>query len=82
MENQAAYLFAANTRLEVKPSPLKMPRRGEVLIRNFAITISPLDVLRQDGGIALDRYPHVCNKYSSPLIYIVLTALQLSDSRN
>jgi NADPH:quinone reductase-like Zn-dependent oxidoreductase len=59
MENQAAYILSPKARLQIKPSPLPQPGPNEVLIRNDALSINPIDIVQQDMGITVPSYPHV-----------------------
>jgi len=41
--NAAAWLVAKQTKLEVKPAPYTAPGEGEIVIRNRAVAINPVD---------------------------------------
>lgn len=51
MDNQAAWLPAKATPLEVKEAPLTKPGKDQVLIRNHAVAINPVDWKIQDYGM-------------------------------
>lgn len=59
MENKAAFITSPNSRLCVKDAPLTQPSTNEILIRNYAIAINPLDFKQQDVGVLIQSYPHV-----------------------
>lgn len=49
--NEAAYLTAAKaTPLEVKTAPYTKPGKGEIVIRNHAVAMNPLDYIKQGLG--------------------------------
>lgn len=52
--NQAAWLTAEKARpLQVKTAPYTRPRENELVVRNRAIALNPVDHARQDLGAAL-----------------------------
>lgn len=52
--NTAAWLTAQKARpLEVKPAPYTAPGENEVVIKNGAVALNPVDWARQDLGDAL-----------------------------
>ena len=61
-ENAAAWIPASRARLEVSPAPYTHPNRGEIVIRNRAVAINPVDRYKQNGGNAMYswvKYPFV-----------------------
>ncbi|MCJ1473065.1 hypothetical protein MMC13_001714 [Lambiella insularis] len=49
--NQAAYLVAPDVKtLEVRSAPYTRPRSGEIVIKNAAIAVNPIDWVLQDIG--------------------------------
>jgi len=48
--NTAAYIPAKSARLEVKSAPYTQPGENEIVVKNGAIAINPLDYLKQDMG--------------------------------
>jgi len=50
LPNIAAWLVASRARLEVKPAPYTAPRENELVIRNYAVAINPLDWILQGAG--------------------------------
>ena len=65
MENKAAFLNAPKSKLEIQPTPLTHPGANEVLIRNHALAINPIDWKQQDTGALISSYPHVSSPYTS-----------------
>jgi NADPH:quinone reductase-like Zn-dependent oxidoreductase len=59
MENKAAYLDAPTSALRVGPAPLTQPATNEILIRNHALAINPLDWKQQQYGALINSFPHV-----------------------
>ncbi|KAG0649650.1 Dehydrogenase azaJ [Hyphodiscus hymeniophilus] len=57
--NKAALLNAAATPLVIDTLPIPKPGAGEVLIRNHAIAVNPVDWKRQAWGFAIPSYPAV-----------------------
>ncbi len=60
--NTAAWLMAKQTKLEVKPAPYTNPREGEIVIKNHAVAINPIDwVIQVAGTIAFSwiKYPFI-----------------------
>jgi NADPH:quinone reductase-like Zn-dependent oxidoreductase len=43
LTNRAAYLTAVNTPLEVRDAPIPVAGANEIIIKNAAIAINPLD---------------------------------------
>jgi NADPH:quinone reductase-like Zn-dependent oxidoreductase len=61
-KNTAAWLIAPKTPLEVKSSPYTSPREHEIVIKNSAVAMNPLDWMKQDMGNILFswiKYPFV-----------------------
>jgi len=48
--NAAAWLGAKQAKLEIKPAPYTPPRENEIVIRNHAVAINPIDWILQDVG--------------------------------
>jgi len=60
--NTAAWLGAPRARLEVKPAPYTHPREDEIVVKNHAVAINPLDWILQVVGKLIYRwikYPFV-----------------------
>ena len=58
-ENQAAWLKQADTPLEVGPAPMPTADPGEVIVKNAAIAINPIDWHQQDAGIFVQQFPAI-----------------------
>ncbi|PVH90796.1 GroES-like protein [Periconia macrospinosa] len=60
MSNQAAWITAAKAYpLEVKESPMPKAGAGEVVIKNHAVAINPVDWKLQTYGVVVKKYPNV-----------------------
>ncbi len=61
--NSAAWLGAKQARLEVKPAPYTHPRENEIIVKNHAVAINPLDWIIQletkSSKKVLDHKQHV-----------------------
>ncbi|KAF7555725.1 hypothetical protein G7Z17_g1955 [Cylindrodendrum hubeiense] len=57
--NQAAWLLKANTPLEVGDAPMPTPGPNELVIRNAAIGINPLDFHMQQSGVFVQQWPAI-----------------------
>ncbi len=63
--NTAAWLVAKQAKLEVKPAPYMHPRENEIVVKNHAVAINPLDWINQIAGNIVSRwikYPFVLGK--------------------
>ncbi|KAF2819338.1 GroES-like protein [Ophiobolus disseminans] len=60
MSNKAAWITKPKGNpLEVKEAPMPKAGKGEVVIKNHAIAVNPVDWKVQDYGIILQKYPNV-----------------------
>ncbi len=62
LTNTAAWLEAKNTKLEVRSAPYTHPRDNEIVVKNHAVAINPLDWINQVAGTTVSRwikYPFV-----------------------
>jgi len=60
--NTAAWLAAKQAKLEVKEAPYTPPRENEIVVRNFAVSINPIDWIKQCSGNFLFswvKYPFI-----------------------
>jgi NADPH:quinone reductase-like Zn-dependent oxidoreductase len=60
--NMAAWLNAKKTPLELGPAPYPHPRDNEIVVKNHAVAINPLDWIKQDVGnlvFSWVRYPFI-----------------------
>ncbi|KAL9044622.1 MAG: hypothetical protein Q9214_002253 [Letrouitia sp. 1 TL-2023] len=58
-ENQAAWLQKVNTPLEVGDAPLPTAGAREIVVKNAAVAINPLDCHMQDTGVFVQHWPTV-----------------------
>lgn len=58
-KNQAAYLKEAGKPLEVGNAPLPTAGAGEIVVKNAAVAINPLDWHMQDHGVFIQQWPAV-----------------------
>ncbi|KAF2086485.1 GroES-like protein [Saccharata proteae CBS 121410] len=59
MTNQAAYIPEKKGQLKVDDAPVGKPGKGEVLIKNSALAVNPVDWKIQDYGLFLQKYPNI-----------------------
>ena len=59
LSNQAAWLHAPNTPLEVEDAPMPTARLGEIVVKNAAVAINPLDTHMQDVGVFVQTWPAI-----------------------
>lgn len=59
VQNKAAYLKKADTPLEVEDAPLPTAGPGELVVKNAAIAINPLDWHMQDAGVFVQQWPAI-----------------------
>lgn len=57
--NKAAWLRKANTPLEVGEAPMPTAGPNELVIRNNAIAINPLDCHMQTAGVFVQHWPAI-----------------------
>lgn len=59
-KNQAASLVGATVRpFEIKDVPMPVPNDNEIVIRNHAVSINPIDWVVQSLGVIIREYPFV-----------------------
>ncbi|TVY57248.1 Dehydrogenase orsE [Lachnellula cervina] len=58
-KNQAAWLTKAGTPLEVGDAPLPIAGPGEIVVKNAAVAINPLDCHMQDVGVFVQQWPAI-----------------------
>ncbi|KAL1796675.1 hypothetical protein ACET3X_005215 [Alternaria dauci] len=71
MSNQAAWIPEAKGQLQVKEAPMPKAGKGEVVIKNHAVAVNPVDWKIQDYGIFLQRYPNICGNDIAGEVYEV-----------
>ncbi len=60
--NNAVWLPAKRARLEVKPAPYTTPRENEIVVKNHAVAVNPIDWLTQSVGDVMFpwiKYPFI-----------------------
>lgn len=57
--NRAAFLDAKDTPLRVADAPMPVAGPGEIVIRNHAIAINPVDWHMQDAGVFVQEWPAI-----------------------
>ena len=57
--NQAAWLHKANTPLIVAEAPMPTAGPNEIVVRNYAVAINPLDCHMQDLGVFVQQWPSI-----------------------
>jgi len=57
--NRAAWLHKANSPLEVGEAPLPIAGPNELVIRNVAVAINPLDCHMQQSGVFVQQWPAI-----------------------
>ncbi|OAL39229.1 hypothetical protein AYO20_01547 [Fonsecaea nubica] len=59
LENNAAFLDGPRQRLRVGPASIGKPGPGEILVKNHAVAINPIDILVQDLGLFIQNWPAI-----------------------
>lgn len=57
--NRVAWLTKADAPLEVREAPMPTAGAGEIVVRNFAIAINPLDNHMQKTGLFVKQWPAI-----------------------
>ncbi|KAK9238612.1 chaperonin 10-like protein [Lipomyces kononenkoae] len=57
--NQAAWLTKADNPLQVGEAPLPIAGPGEIVVKNAAVAINPLDTHMQDVGVFVQQWPAI-----------------------
>ncbi|KAF8847313.1 GroES-like protein [Acephala macrosclerotiorum] len=58
-KNLAAFLPAIASALTIEERPIPTPGPGEILLRNYALAINPIDWKRRDWDFAIASYPTI-----------------------
>lgn len=58
-KNQAAWLRKAGVALEVGDAPMPIAQPGEIVVKNTAVAINPLDCHMQDSGVFVQQWPTI-----------------------
>ncbi|KAL1793793.1 hypothetical protein ACET3X_008775 [Alternaria dauci] len=70
-KNLAAILHAMATPLVIEERPIPTPGSGQVLVRNHAIAVNPVDWKRQNWGFAIPSYPTILGSDVSGVVVAV-----------
>lgn len=70
-KNQAAWLTKTGTPLEVAEAPLPTAGPGEIVVKNAAVAINPLDWHMQDAGVFVQQWPSVFGNEVAGEVYEV-----------
>jgi NADPH:quinone reductase-like Zn-dependent oxidoreductase len=57
--NQAAWLIEAGTPLKIGEAPMPTAGPGEIVVKNAAVAINPLDCHMQDIGVFVQQFPAI-----------------------
>ncbi|KAH7325715.1 putative quinone oxidoreductase [Stachybotrys elegans] len=57
--NQAAWLDAKEIALRVGPAEMPVPQPNEIIVKNKAVAINPLDWHMQDWGVFIQQWPTI-----------------------
>ncbi|KAL2831399.1 chaperonin 10-like protein [Aspergillus cavernicola] len=57
--NQAAWLLEAGSPLQVRDAPMPAAGPGEIVVKNAAVAINPLDCHMQDSGVFVQEWPSI-----------------------
>ncbi len=74
--NKAAWLRKANTPLEVAEAPMPTAGPYEIVVRNAAIAINPLDCHMQGAGVFIQQWPAIFGCDVAGEVYEVGSAVQ------
>jgi NADPH:quinone reductase-like Zn-dependent oxidoreductase len=58
-KNQAAWLIKAGEPLQVGDAPMPTAGSGELVVKNAAVAINPLDWHMQDAGVFVQQWPAI-----------------------
>lgn len=73
--NNAAFLDEKASSLRIGPAPMPTPSPNEIVIRNKAIAINPVDWHMQDAGIFVQEWPSVLGSDVAGEVFEVGTAI-------
>ncbi|KAG4435640.1 hypothetical protein IFR05_008887 [Cadophora sp. M221] len=76
-ENRATILRVKGAKLDFETRPVPVPAAGDVLIRNHAIALNPVDWKRRDWGFAIASYPTILGSDVSGVVEAVGTDVKL-----
>ncbi|RDW58517.1 hypothetical protein BP5796_12447 [Coleophoma crateriformis] len=75
-KNQAAWLMKADTPLQVGDAPMPTAGPGELVVKNAAIAINPLDCHMQDSGVFVQQWPAILGCDVAGEVYEVGSTVQ------
>lgn len=58
-QNQAAWLMEAGSPLKLGDAPMPFPSPDEIIIKNAAIAVNPLDWHMADAGVFIGEFPAI-----------------------
>jgi len=73
--NKIAFLDAPATPLRIADAPMPEPGPNDVVIKNRAIAINPIDYMQQATGYFLKNYPHVLGSDIAGTVHSVGSAV-------
>lgn len=83
MANKAAWLKASKARpLSVEDAPMPSPGPNDIIIRNHAVALNPVDAAIQSQGIIVTQFPHILGLDVSGTVHAVgsaVTKFKLGD---
>ena len=74
--NMAAYLDLKDTPLRIGEAPMPVHGPNEILVRNRAIAINPVDWHMQDTGVSVCKWPAILANNVAGEIFAVGEGLQ------
>ena len=80
--NLVAWLTKAGSPLEVKPAPLPVTLPGEIIVKNFAMGINPVDCNMADIGIFVKEFPAILGNDVAGEVYDVGPDVKVSKEGN
>ncbi|KAF1977639.1 GroES-like protein [Bimuria novae-zelandiae CBS 107.79] len=82
MKKKAAYLSTPKSPLSVQDAPFPRPEAHDVLIRNHALAMNPIDFKQQDSGAMVNSWPYTLGQDIAGTVVEVgsaVTTLQKGD---
>ncbi|GLA32381.1 hypothetical protein AnigIFM63326_011525 [Aspergillus niger] len=68
-QNRAAWIVAAGTKpFTIGEAPLYKPGKGEILIRNHAVAVNPVDWKIQESGLYLNTFPLILGRDAAGIV--------------
>ncbi|KAF2642684.1 NAD(P)-binding protein [Massarina eburnea CBS 473.64] len=79
MEKKAAFLHAPRTPLKVDTAPFNQPGPHEILIRNHAVAVNPVDYKQQDTGVQIKSFPCILGMDIAGTVVELLSQQKITD---